>query len=260
MAHYDEGQRPERPSALLRMTAHRPYPVPDGPWIMRQTWRTLLFLHWPVPVAMLRSLVPSALEIDTFQGEALLGVVPFEMAGVRLRGLPAVPPVSDFAELNVRTYVRFRGQPAVFFFSLDAASRTAVRLARGLFHLPYFDAHMAVERSGDTVHYHSYRTHRRAAPAVFVGSYRPVGGVTWSEPGTLAHWLTERYAFATTNRQGRVLIGEIHHRPWPLQPAEADVRTNTMADAAGIRLPGTPPLLHYAERIDMLGWAPRSAE
>jgi uncharacterized protein YqjF (DUF2071 family) len=209
---------------------------------------------------VLRSLIPPAFEVDAFDGEAWLGVVPFEMVGVRPRGLPAVSRLSDFAELNVRTYVRHRGKQAVYFFSLDAASRPAVRIARSLFHLPYFDAHMAVAESDAAVHYHSYRTHRGARPATFVGAYRPTGPVAQSEPGTLDHWLTERYAFGTTDRQGRVMLGEIHHPPWSLQPAEAEVQTNTMAEAAGIELPDTPPLLHYAERIDMLGWAPKRAE
>ena len=251
---------PSSPSALLRATEHRPYPIPERPWVLRQTWRRLLFLHWPVPARVLRDLVPAALEVDTFDGEAWIGVVPFEMEGVRPRGLPAVSRLSDFAELNVRTYVRHRGKSAVYFFSLDAASRPAVRIARRLFHLPYFDAHMAVAEADEAVQYHSYRTHQRAHPATFVGAYRPTGPVALSRPGTLDHWLTERYAFATTDRQGGVVLGEIHHPPWPLQPAEAEVRTNTMTEAAGIDLPDTPPLLHYAERIDMLGWAPKRFE
>ena len=223
---------------------------------MRQTWERLLFMHWPVSPAVLRERVPAPLEVETFEGAAWVGVVPFRMAGVRPRSLPAVRGFSTFPELNVRTYVRHRNRRAVYFFSLDAASRLAVRVARRLFHLPYFDADMAVEEAGEATRYRSVRTHRGAPAARFAARYRPTGPVFRSALGTLEHWLTERYALLTTDDRGRPLLGEIHHPSWPLQPAEAEVETNTMAEAAGIRLPDAPPLLHYAERIEMLAWAP----
>src|ERR687897_7378 len=148
-----------RPEAVLGSTEHRPYPVPSGPWVLRMSWRDLLFMHWPVEVEELRPLVPPALSIDTFERSAWLGVVPFDMSGVRPRFLPAVPGLSHFPEINLRTYVTAEGRPGIWFFSLDAHSRLAVRLARVTFRLPYFDAEMSCRVTDDEVHYRSVRTH-----------------------------------------------------------------------------------------------------
>src|SRR5579859_5771812 len=130
-------------SANLEQIAHRPWPLPAGRWVMAQNWHDLLFAHWPLPAAILRPHVPARLEIETFGGQAWLGVVPFRMSGVRLRGTPAVPWLSAFPELNVRTYVVADGKPGVWFFSLDAANPMAVAIARAWFHLPYFRACMS---------------------------------------------------------------------------------------------------------------------
>ncbi len=248
---------------IVRHTQHRAW-LPNGPWVMAQSWRDLLFAHWPIPPEQMRALIPPALELDIFDGVAWLGVVPFRMSGVRPRWTPAVPWLSNFAELNVRTYVQMRDRgvvkPGVFFFSLDAANPVAVRIARSLFHLPYFDAAMLLVNDDRAVHYLSRRTHRGAPPASLAVSYAPTGPVYHAQPGTLTHWLTERYALYTVDRRGHPLIGEIHHLPWPLQPAEAEFRLNTMAGAAGLRLPATPPLLHFAGRLDVAIWPPRQVE
>lgn len=245
---------------ILKETAHRPWPLPRGPWVMRMTWEDLLFAHWPVPAAALRPLVPQALELDFFDGSAWLGVVPFQMSGVRLRGLPPVPGTSAFPELNVRTYVTAEGKPGVWFFSLDAASRIAVRAARAWYHLPYFDARMESLRNGDGITYLSRRTHRRAPPAEFIARYRAMGEIYRSTRGSLEHFLTERYclyAGDTTNAEGsRLWRGEIHHAPWPLQPAEAEITRNTMTAPLGLRLPDTPPLLHFARCLNVVAWPP----
>ncbi|MGH9333712.1 MAG: YqjF family protein, partial [Vicinamibacteria bacterium] len=139
------------------------------------TWRDLAFVHWPVAPESLRGSIPSGLTLDTFQGDAWLGVVPFRMTGVRPRGVPPIPGLSSIVELNVRTYVVAEEKPGVWFYSLDATSRLAVRGARVSFHLPYFDARMSVRRQEETIHYRSERTHRGAPKAHFVGSYRPKG-------------------------------------------------------------------------------------
>lgn len=248
---------------IVRHTQHRAW-LPAGPWVMAQSWHDLLFVHWPIPPAQMRSLIPPTLELDLFDGSAWLGVVPFRMTGVRPRWTPAVPWLSHFAELNVRTYVRAvdRGvvKPGVFFFSLDAANPIAVRIARSLFHLPYFDAAMLLLDDDQSIHYLSQRTHRGAAPANLAASYGPRGPVYHAQTGDLDHWLTERYALYTVDRRGQPLIGEIHHLPWPLQPAAAELRVNTMAQAAGLRLPDTPPLLHFARRIDVAIWPLRQVK
>jgi uncharacterized protein YqjF (DUF2071 family) len=243
---------------ILKTTEHRTYPLPRGPWVMRQTWANLLFAHWPLPPAALRALVPQALELDTYAGQAWLGVVPFAMRNVRPRLLPAVPCLSFFPELNVRTYVTLRDRgiekPGIYFFSLDAANPIAVAIARATFKLPYLNARMRTWEKQGWVEYRSHRTHSGAPPADLHCRYRPTGRVYLSQPGTLDHWLTERYALYTVDKRGRPYIGEIHHLPWPLQPAEAEFKRNTLAGAAAMQLPAQPPLLHFARRIDMAAW------
>lgn len=235
-------------------TAHRPWPLPGRRWNVAMTWHDLLFAHWPVPVETVRSLVPMPLEIDTFDGSAWVGVVPFCMTGVRPRYVPAMRRMSDFPEINVRTYVRTPDRAGVWFFSLDAAHRAAVRTARWRFHLPYHDARIMVAKRGQRVSYHSVRTHRGAPPAEFKGSYGPSGSVYHAAPGTLEHWLTERYCLFAADRTRRIGVGEIHHAPWPLQPATAELEVNTMAAPLGLVLPADPPLLHFAQRLDVTAW------
>jgi uncharacterized protein YqjF (DUF2071 family) len=177
-----------RQRAALDVTAHRPWPLPARPWVMGQTWDSLLFAHWRMPAAALRRHVPPQLDLDTFDGEAWLGVSPFVVVGLHLRHLPPLPGASGFLELNVRTYVRYRGErPGIWFFSLDASSRLAVRAARVGYGLPYFRARMQgppdyrCERLGDR------RQHEWA------GSYGPTGPPSQARAGTLEHFLTERY-------------------------------------------------------------------
>lgn len=237
--------------AILRATSHRPWPVSSGPWVMYQSWRLLLFAHWPVPAAALRPLVPLPLEIDEMEGTAWVGVVPFLIEDARARGLPALPRVSRFPELNVRTYVRRRGRPGVFFFSLDAGAGLAVAGARLGFHLPYFRARMDVRRTGGRILYDSRRIHPGAFPAVFRAEYGPSGDDRLFGPGTLEHFLTERYSFFTDGPGGRLYRGDVRHRPWRVGPAEARFLENTMAEAAGFRLPDRPPHLLFSRRLDV---------
>jgi uncharacterized protein YqjF (DUF2071 family) len=241
--------------AILAEVAHRPWPMPDRRWVMTQTWHDLLFAHWPVDPAALRSLVPPAFEIDRCDGVAWIGVVPFHMTNVAPRGVPAVPWLSQLPELNVRTYVRVGDKPGVYFFSLDAARVVAVRAARFLFNLPYFVAAMDVRISPQGVV--RYRSDRQNAPAAgFSAVYRPNGAPFAAAPSSLEHFLTERYCLYNVDARGVPYRLDIHHPPWPLQRAEADIVRNTMAGAAGIALPPARPLLHFAKRQDMVGWLP----
>jgi uncharacterized protein len=227
---------------------------------MKQTWHDLLFAHWPLPPAVLRPLVPSQLALDAFDGECWVGVVPFHMSGIRGRALPPLPGLSRFPELNVRTYVTHEGKPGVYFFSLDAANLPAVWAARAFYHLPYFHAAMTSRERNGTIQYASRRSLRRhRIPAEFRGNYRPTGEVRVRGNGTIEHWLTERYCLYTIHR-GQLYRGEIHHPPWPLQDAEAEIEINTMAAAAGIVLPASKPLLHFARRQDVLIWQLQRAE
>ena len=241
----------------LDQLGHRPWGLAAGPWVMAQVWHDLLFAHWPLPVAALRRHIPAELEIDSYAGQAWLGVVPFRMSGVRLRGTPAVPGLSAFPELNVRTYVVAGGKPGVWFFSLDAANRIAVAVARAWFHLPYFRARMSCEERNGWTEYRSGRAHRGAACGVLNGRYRAVGEVFSARRGSLEHFLTERYCLYAADEKGQVLRGEIHHGPWPLQTAEAELTSNTMPEAAGIYVPPANPLLHFSRRLDVVVWQPR---
>ena len=238
---------------ILEETGHRPWPLPDEPWIMTQTWHDLLFAHWAVDVEMLRAKVPRALELDLFEGRAYVGVVPFHMTNVAPRGVPALPWVSAFPELNVRTYVHVGEKPGVYFFSLDAGNPLAVGAARALFHLPYYTADMSVDVSPNRV---KYESRRRSDPiASFRGEYEPIGPGRPPQPGSLDHFLTERYCLYAIDSSSDVHRLEIHHPPWPLQPAEALFTENDMAEAAGLRLPAAAPLLHFVKRQDMVAWA-----
>jgi uncharacterized protein YqjF (DUF2071 family) len=223
---------------------------------MKQTWHDLLFAHWPLSTAVMRPLVPASLTPDTFNSQCWVGVVPFRMSGIRARGLPALPCLSRFPELNVRTYVTHGGKPGVYFFSLDAANRPAVWAARKFYHLPYFHAEMSCEDRGGTI---LYSSRRLKSAAEFQGSYRPTAEVRLREKGSLEHWLTERYCLYTTHA-GDVYRGEIHHQPWPLQDAAAELETNTVAAAAGISLPGAAPSLLFARRLEVLIWPLRRTD
>ena len=214
------------------------------------SWWDLAFLHWPVAPDVLRARIPPGLELDTFEGEAFLGVVPFHMTGVRPRFAPPLPGVSSFVELNVRTYVVAGGKPGVWFFSLDATSRLAVRGARWSFHLPYFDARMSSTREEGFVRYRSERVHRGAPEARFAARYRGVGSARGTD---LERWLTERYCLYSS-QEGRLFRGDIHHRPWPLESAEVEMEILDMTRLLGIELPPAPPLVHFAERLDVVGW------
>lgn len=215
----------------------------------------LLFAHWPIEAAAMRRLVPEPLQLDLWNGAAYVGVVPFLMTAVRPRLAPPLPGVSQFPELNVRTYVTFGGKPGVYFFSLDADNRVAVEAARLGFGLPYFKATMSIREEGQTIDYRSRRTDGRGLPAPFAAEYGPIGDVVRALPGSLDHWLTERYCLYVVAK-GRVVRAEVHHAPWPLQPAVCRFTDNDMATAAGMTLPPIKPLLHYAHHLQVVAWAP----
>ena len=240
--------------AILREVAHRPWAMPDAPWVMTQTWHDLLFAHWPVDPGQLRALVPPVFPLDLFDGQAWLGIVPFRMTNVAPRGIPALPGLSAFPELNVRTYVRVGGRPGVCFLSLDAGSSVAVRAARAWLNLPYYVASMSLTPRGGAIEYDSRRD--REGTADFIGTYAPEGPEFLPPAGSLEHFLTERYCLYHRNRRGAPYRLEIHHPPWPLRAAVADVRRNTMAEVHRVTLPDRAPLLHFARRQDVVTWAP----
>jgi uncharacterized protein len=238
---------------VLNDVAHRPWPLPDRPWIMTQSWHDLLFAHWPIDRDRLRALVPPGIDIDLHDGQAWIGIVPFQMTNVAPRGLPPLPWISAFPELNVRTYVVRDGKPGVYFFSLDAGNPIAVATARALFKLPYYTADIRVETADGYVRYESRRSGSEP-PAALSCRYRATGETSEPAPGTIEYFLTERYCLYVVDGGLRVHRLEIHHRRWRLQPAELEISTNTMADAAGISLPSVAPLLHFSERQDTVAF------
>ena len=239
--------------SILEQTSHRPWPLPEAPWVMKQSWHDLLFAHWTVPAKVLRAKVPAEFELDLFDGAAWLGIVPFRMTNVTPRGVPPLPWISAFPETNVRTYVRVGDRPGIFFFSLDAGSALAVTAARALTNLPYYPATMTVEPRGKAIEYQSRRDFDGSAE--LIATYEPHGGVFEATQGTLEYFLTERYCLYHHDHSGAAYRLEIHHPPWQLQPARAIFEQNTMAAAAGINL-GDAPLLHFAKRQDMVAWMP----
>ncbi len=202
----------------------------------------------------MRPFVPEHLPLDTLDGQCWVGVVPFRMSGIRAHGLPPMPGLSSFPELNVRTYVTYNGKPGVYFFSLNATSRVAVWGARNFYHLPYFFANMKSSEQNGTIHCSSRRWD---SAAEFHATYRATGPVREKKP--IEHFLTERYClYVAHNRE--LYRCDIHHLPWPLQDAEASIERNTMASAAQICLPDAPPLLHFAKSLDVLIWPLRRAD
>ncbi len=232
----------------------RIWPLPKQPWVMRMTWSELLFAHWQVEPEKIASILPAGLTLDTRDGMAWIGVVPFLMSNIAPRLCPPIPGLSRFLELNLRTYVTVGGKPGVWFFSLDAASRVAVRVAKATFNLPYMDAKMAMcQDERGTIEYWSKRTHRGEPSADYDASYRVAGEFFEAHPGSLEHWLTARYCLYSANRSGRILRGEIDHPPWTLAPATYTERTNTMGKQIGVEFTGEPHVL-FAKPVNVRAW------
>jgi uncharacterized protein YqjF (DUF2071 family) len=234
----------------------RRFMTPPSGWIMRQSWHDLLFAHWRVSRDRLRALLPPGMELDTFDNDAWVGVIPFHMS-IAPRAVPAIPWISSFGELNVRTYVRVDGVSGVYFFSLDANSIIAVTGGRSMFHLPYYFAAITHADHMGGFDFRSERLFGRSAR--FTGQYRATSDTFQAAPGTLEYWLTERYWLFTCDSHQRMYRVRVAHEPWQLQNATAEISQNTMAEAAGIALASMPPLCHYARlQPDVLTWPPEA--
>jgi len=248
-----------RQRQVLEETSHRPWPLPGEPWAMGQTWIDLLFAHWRVPLASLEAVVPPQLTLDTYEGDAYLGITPFRVEGLRLRGTTPVPLLSSFPEINVRTYVSVAGKAGIYFLSLDAGSWAAVLAARRSYRLPYFRARIATSADAEGVGFEAERISGDGPAARFQARYGPEGERLPARPGSLERWLAERYCLYTLDERRRVHRGEIHHPLWPLQPAWAEIEANTMTSGYGIALEGEP-LLHFSRRQDVALWPIRRAQ
>ncbi|HEX2835532.1 MAG TPA: DUF2071 domain-containing protein [Thermoanaerobaculia bacterium] len=234
---------------------------PDQQVLMHQNWHHLLFLHWEVPPMELQALLPPRLRLDTFEGKAYVGLVPFTMTGVRPILLPPLPGVSSLHEINVRTYVHLEGRnPGVWFFSLDASSRLAVEAARMAYHLAYFNADIDFEATAGaipTISFDTKRTDERGTkPANAHIRYRPIEGpATASAPGTLEHFLLERYILYSQDAAHNLYRARVHHQPYPAQKAEVLQLDETLIWAAGIKRPDAPAVRHYAQEVNVRVYA-----
>ena len=240
-------------------TSQSPRPLPSGRWVMTQRWNDLLFAHWPTPPSSIAALIPEGLQVDTFHGSAWLGVVPFWMDRIKLRGLPPIPFTRSFPELNLRTYVRDQqtGMPGVYFLSLDANNLLAVAFARTMYNLPYYWAEMRLQQRSEREF--SFYSRRRATgkPVIFKARYRGLGPtrkLVESRIGSLEYFLTERYCLFSRDRSGQPMRASIHHVPWPLEEAEAEIEQNDLPAAIGIQLPDQDPVLHYSRRLAVYVW------
>jgi uncharacterized protein len=242
--------------SILFATAHRPWPAPMAPWIMTQRWNDLLFLHYSLAPEVVRALVPEFLTLDTYNQRAWVSVTPFWISHLRPPGVPSLPWLSHFSEINVRTYVSYNGKPGVYFFSLDASNLSAVWGARVFYRLPYWQASMKVKgKGGAKIDYLSKRQHG-PKPAELRCSYGPATRRTFqARPGSIQHFLTERYCLYAVSRK-RLYRAEIHHLPWDLQDAVVDLEQNTMAQPTGLLLPAQPDLAYFARELKVLFWAP----
>ena len=233
---------------------------PTGWPLMHQDWGDLLFMHWPVPANIIQPHLPPRLQVDTHDGHAWLGVVPFRMWNVRSRVTPPVPGVREFLELNVRTYVHLDGVPGVWFFSLDATNALAVWAARTFFYLPYFRARLALARPAPAhLHYTGHRVHNGAADAHFSAAWELGEALPPSEPGSLAFFLTERYALYAAGGQGpgrgeKLYRGRIAHEPWPLRSARLLSYESSLVESHGLPTPTGAPVLHAGGPLHVDLW------
>ncbi len=237
------------------VTPETPRPVRRP--VMLQRWDSLTYVHWPVDPDEVAALLPDGVEVDTFDGSAWVGLVPFHMQGIRPPGVPAVPWIGTFPETNVRTYVVLPdGKRAVWFWTLDVPRSPAVLVARAAFGLPYRWAAATVERRGDLWSYRSKRRrpHDRAACRLDV---RAGVAIPAAEVTAVEHFLTARWGLAT-HHLGRIWYGPVDHGAWPLRRAELEVLDDELVAASGIHLDASvadAPLVHVTEGVDVrIGW------
>lgn len=209
--------------------------------VLSMTWRDMLFAHWPLDPGTVREQLPDSLEVDSRDGRAWLGVVAHRMADIR----PRFSPIGrSFVEVNLRTYVRKGDRTGVYFFSLDASDRLAVAIARRLWGLSYYRAESSISSRGAGFVVESRRTHRDVPTTRFEAEYAPLETPDAPDRDSLAAFLTDRYRLFSDSRLG-MLTAELERQPLPVAPATAEVRVNSVFDAAGFEEPASEPYLLF---------------
>lgn len=222
---------------------------------MKQRWDDVLFLHWPVQPELLRPLLPKGVELDLFEGNAWIGFVFFEVNGLRPRLIPPIPFVNTFPELNVRTYIRRNGKPGVYFLSMDATNKIAIKMARATYSLPYLYADISLKRSATSVSLSSIRKERDFPRESLQVKYKPTGENIPNEEGSLTHWLVERYCLWSVIGD-ELCRTDIHHPKWVVEAVEVELATNTMAQFLPREIFSIPPIAHYSLSKTALFWPP----
>jgi uncharacterized protein YqjF (DUF2071 family) len=240
----------------LNETKHRPFPLPKSPWILTQVWNDMLFLHYQIDPTLLRSYVPEELEIDLYEGKAWISIIPFKITKMRARGLPHFPYLHTYLELNVRTYVKYKGVPGIYFFSLDADKLLAVLGAQVGLGLPYKKAHMYFQQERDQFYFQSVRESSKQTYQLDV-QYERKQILYEPLPDSLDFWLLERYSMYSI--LGNLIIrGDIHHDQWKVSMVHAHISTNTMLDfLQDEKLDPTPQHMHYSRRKRFLFFPPK---
>jgi uncharacterized protein YqjF (DUF2071 family) len=225
------------------------------PWVLFMTWRDLLFASWRVPAEALRSKVPPELELDTFDGSAWVTLVPMRVTDMHWRGIPPIPGMDGFRELNLRTYIKRKDRPGVYFLSIDCPASYSDWIARHFFGVPYYEAQIATYNDGATFHIASERTQKDKPPAALFAKFRPESASAPPMPGTLDSFLVERYSLYFVGG-GKVYRGDIQHDQWLLHNAELELDVNTISTAAGLEWGAKPDHVGFVQRTDTLIFPP----
>jgi len=223
-------------------------------WLMIVRESDMLFLSWPMPVTLVRAVVPAPLEIDTCNDTAWVTVEALHIDTVRFRTLPRPPKPIKGVEVNVRTYVRYRSERGVYFLSLDGPGAIVNALNRRLFNLPFHTADVRLTLNGDNYHVESLRLDRGRRAVAFAGSGRITGSPQSVAPASIEEFLLTQTTLFGIDGRGRLFRGEVAHRPRVIQPVEGIVEANTLVAAAGLTLPPTPPLIQFSAGDDSLAW------
>ncbi|MWG35274.1 YqjF family protein [Halomarina oriensis] len=222
--------------------------------------RDVLFAHWPIPPERIESRVPDVLTVDTFEGDAWLGVQAFEVFETGLTSLPFSLPQS-FLQLTFRTYVRHEGLTGVYFFSSDTSDRLGTTLGKQFLRVPLYNADMTLTREAETRVFRSRRTQSGAAPVRFDATYRPTGDTSQATSGSLEEFFAERHRyFSVSEASGNeVFVGEVGRDPWSLSDVDVTIRRNTLFRALGLDTPDSTPAFSYSPEFTSTTSRPRPA-